>query len=296
MNASAQYKLTALDLELVLSVARAGTLADAGERLGIDASTVFRALQRLERGLGQPLFERSRAGYVPLSMAQMLVENAEQMETVLESARAVAQTAPKQLSGNVRITTTDSILHGLIAPSLADLHAAHPLLAYELHTGNELVSLTRRDADIAVRATKKPPLHLIGKHLGVLRVAVFAARSGAVKHYSEVTSGKCQWVAPDDALPDHPSVVWRKRNFPKVMPLYRVHSILTVLDFVARGLGVGILPLFLTAGRADLVQLTDALPECETDLWLLAHPESRHSRRVSTVYAHLIAGIDLGPD
>lgn len=166
--------------------------------MGIDASTVFRALQRLERGLGHPLFERSRAGYVPMAMAQMLVENAEQMETVLESARAVAQTLPEQVSGNVRITTTDSILHGLIAPSLANLHQAHPLLTYELHTGNESVSLTRRDADIAVRATKHPPQHLIGKHLGVLRVAVFAAKSGSVKHYPDVTSGKCQWVAPDD--------------------------------------------------------------------------------------------------
>ncbi len=261
--------------------------------MGIDTSTVFRALQRLERGLGHPLFERSRAGYLPMEMAQMLVENAEQMETVLESARAVAQTVPEQVSGNVRITTTDSILHGLIAPSLANLHEAHPLLTYELHTGNELVSLTRRDADIAVRATKHPPQHLIGKHLGVLRVAVFSAKSGSIKSYSDVASGKCQWVAPDDALPDHPSVVWRKRTFPKVMPLYRVHSILTVLEFVARGLGVGVLPLFLTAGQKDLVQLTDVLPECETDLWLLAHPESRHSRRVSTVYAHFIAHINL---
>lgn len=294
MNAKTQYKLTAADLDVVLSVVRSGTLADAGERLGVDASTVFRAVQRLERGLGHPLFERSRSGYVPLELAQSLVESAEQLEAVLESARAIAQTLPEQVSGTVRVSTTDAILHGVLAPSLGKLQEAHPLLAYELHTGNELVSLTRRDADIAVRATKRPPQHLIGKRLGPIQVALFAAKSGPVQVYADVLAGKCCWVAPDDALPDHPSVVWRKKHLPKVVPMYRVHSVLTVLAFVARGLGVGVLPLFLTDGRADLVQLTDILEECETDLWLLAHPESRHSRRVATVYAHLAENIRLG--
>ena len=40
-------------------------------------------------------------------------------------------------------------------------------------------------------------------------------------------------------------------------------------------------------GRRDLTCLTDALAECETDLWLLTHPESRHLRRVGAVYSHL---------
>ncbi len=62
MNAQTQYKLTAADLDLLLSVVRAGTLADTGKRMGVDASTIFRAIQRIERGLGQPLFERSRSG------------------------------------------------------------------------------------------------------------------------------------------------------------------------------------------------------------------------------------------
>ncbi len=69
---------------------------------------------------------------------------------------------PAQVSGTVRITTTDTILHGLAAPALKDLVAEHPLLNLELHTANEVVSLTRREADIAVRATMRPPQHLRG--------------------------------------------------------------------------------------------------------------------------------------
>jgi DNA-binding transcriptional LysR family regulator len=157
MTAKMQYKLSATDLEVILALARGGTLAQAGERLGLDASTVFRTVQRIEKGLGQRLFERSRTGYQALDLAQEMSLLAEQMEVQLETARSLAQMTPEQVAGSVRITTTDSILHGLVTPALQTLNAAHPLLNFDLHAGNELASLTRRDADIAIRATRRPP-------------------------------------------------------------------------------------------------------------------------------------------
>ena len=246
-----QFRLSPADLEVTLALTRAGTLAAAGERLGVDASTVFRALQRIERGLGRPLFERTRAGYVPTEVANALAEHAEAMEAALEAARSTVESKPSQISGTVRITTTDTVLHRLVAPALAALRTEHPLLGFDLHTGNELASLTRRDADIAVRATKRPPVHLIGKQLGPIRVALYAPRRSVVRRFSEVQAGACDWIAPDDALPEHPSVVWRKRHFPKAAPRYRVGSILSELELVALGMGVGVVPLFLAEGRRE---------------------------------------------
>jgi DNA-binding transcriptional LysR family regulator len=293
MIAKTQYKMTAGDLEVALALLRGGTLAGAGERLGVDASTVFRSLQRIERGLGRILFERTRSGYLATELATVLTMHAEAMEVTLEAARSSAQSAPAQISGTVRITTTDTVLHGLVAPALHGLQEVHPLLSYELHTGNELASLTRRDADIAVRATKRPPQHLVGKRIGPIRVALFAATRGSVHKFADVEAGRADWVVPDDALPEHPSVIWRKRHFPKANPRYRVNSILSVFELVALGLGVGIVPLFLADGRKDVIRLTDALDECETQLWLLTHPESRHLRRVGTVYSHLAQAMHL---
>jgi DNA-binding transcriptional LysR family regulator len=287
MIAATQYQLGPADLQLVLALVRGGTLAKAGERLGVDASTVFRSLQRLERGLGRRLFGRGRTGYLAGETAAQLAAAAEQMEVAVEAARSAVQASPAQVAGTVRITTTDTVLHGLVAPALQTLRAAHPLLAYELHTGNELASLTRRDADIAVRATRRPPQHLVGRALGPIRVAVYAPRRGGPKDWDAVEAGQADWIAPDDALPEHPSVVWRKRFLPRAQARFRVGSILSVLELVALGLGVGIVPMFLAEGRRDVVRLTEPLPDAQTDLWLLAHPESRHLRRVSAVYAHL---------
>jgi DNA-binding transcriptional LysR family regulator len=293
MIAEVQYKLEESDLALTLALVRGGSLARAGERLGVDASTVFRTLQRLERGLGRKLFERTRAGYLATELATALAERAEVIETALEAARSSVQLASADVSGAVRISTTDTVLHGLVAPALRGLHEVHPLLSFELHAGNELASLTRRDADIAVRATKRPPQHLVGKQLGSIRVAIYSARKGGVRKLAEVEAGRADWIAPDDALPEHPSVVWRKRHHPKAVPRYRVNSILSVLELVALGLGVGVVPLFLAEARNDVVRLTEPLDECETELWLLTHPESRHLRRVAVVYSHLAQAVAM---
>jgi DNA-binding transcriptional LysR family regulator len=293
MIAAVQYKMHESDLALTLALVRGGSLARAGERLGVDASTVFRTLQRLERGLGRKLFERTRAGYLATELATALAERAEEIETALEAARSSVQVASAEVAGAVRISTTDTVLHGLVAPALRGLQKVHPLLSFELHAGNELASLTRRDADIAVRATRRPPQHLVGKQLGPIRVALYAARKGGVRKLADVDAGRVDWIAPDDALPEHPSVVWRRRHHPKAVPRYRVNSILSVLELVALGLGVGIVPLFLAEGRSDVVRLTEPLDECETELWLLTHPESRHLRRVAAVYSHLAQAVAL---
>ncbi len=293
MNAQMQYKLTATDLEVVLALQRAGNLAAAGERLDVDASTVFRAIQRLERGLGQPLFVRSRTGYQGLELAQQLANHAERMEVVLEAARTEALLGSEKVSGMVRISTTDTLLHGLLAPLLVALGSLHPGLAFELETSNELANLSRRDVDIALRATHHPPQHLVGKHIGTIRVALYVANASSIQSADQVLAGQTRWVSPDRALPDHPSVLWRKKHFPKIQPTYQVDSILSVAELVAQGLGVGVLPQFLADKRSDLRAIGDAIDEAGTALWLLTHPESRHLRRVSTVFTWLAEVLKL---
>lgn len=294
LNANMQRPVGPGELLLVLALVRGGSLIAAGHLLAIDGSTVFRGLQRLERRLHRRLFERTRAGYRPTEIALQLATHAERIETELEGAGAAMQVEGGAVSGRVRISTTDTVLHGLLLPALAGLGKLQPRLSFDLVASNEPASLTRRDADIALRATRKPPEHLLGRSLGPIRSAVFAARPSGPMLPELPVLAECPWIAPDDALPDHLSVRWRKRHLPRVAPRWVVNSVLGVLHAVGAGLGVGIVPLFLAEARVDLVALTPPLDECETELWLLTHPESRHLRRISTVAAHLAQHIRLG--
>lgn len=290
MNAPTQYKPSAAELDVMLALMRGGSLAEASTRLGVDASTVFRTLQRIEKGLGRTLFERSRQGYRPTETALRIAPHAERIEAELEAVRGVLQEDAGAVSGTVRITTTETVLATLVLPALRDLGERHPLLQYELSASNELANLTRRDADIAVRATRRPPEHLVGRALGPIRIGLYAAADGP---WRDADPALCPWIAPDDALPEHPSVLWRRRRYPRIVPRFRVNSLQAVSDAVALGLGVGVLPLFCGDTRPGLLRRGEPLAEAETMLWLLAHPESRHLRRVAVVYGQLAEHIRL---
>lgn len=292
--ARSQYQLSAADLEVLLALARGGTLAEAAARLHADASTVFRNVQRIEKALGQRLFERTRGGYLPTDTMIEVARHAERIEGELEAARATAAGSQGELGGRVRITTTDSVLRGLVLPALQPLTAQHPRLQFEVTSTNELMSLTRRDADLALRATPKPPEHLVGRHLGTIRFVICAARSlPAGRRRKEFDA--LPWIAPDDAMPEHPSVRWRRKHWPRLAPSLVVDGIVGVVDAIQCGLGIGIVPLFMLGRERGLVALSQPLEGCESQLWLLAHPESRHLRRIAAAYQHLGQAIRL-PD
>lgn len=288
MVAKTQYKMTSSDLEIVLAVVRAGTLNEAGKRLGVDGSTIFRSVKRIEKGLGERLFSRSRQGSQPTELAHQLAQHAERIEVELDSAiAATRQDQNGLISGTVKVATTDTILQSLILPALADISVIQPYLRFDISTSNEFTSLSMHDADIALRVTRAPPEHLIGRHLGQIRMAMFGPLQSTMPNYSTSNLALCNWVAPDDYLPHHPSVSWRKRAYPSVIPHYKVNSIMSVAAAIAAGIGVGMIPLYLAKGNSEIVQISDPIEECETQLWLLIRTESRHITSVSTVYNQL---------
>ena len=61
-------------------------------------------------------------------LARLLAAQAEQVEAALEAARSAAQAQPGEAAGTVRITTTDTLLHGLLAPALAAAHCPERLV------------------------------------------------------------------------------------------------------------------------------------------------------------------------
>jgi DNA-binding transcriptional LysR family regulator len=290
--AVAQDVPSAADLQLLLALARGGTLALAAQRLGADASTVFRSLQRIEKQVGQRLFERTRRGYLPAEAMIALAGHAERIESELEAARAVLRPTEAAVSGRVRLTTTDSVLRGLVLPSLPALARAHPALQLELLAGNELASLTRRDADLALRATPKPPDHLVGRHIGTIRFVACAGKALPAARRRRPLDEQ-DWIAPDEAMPEHPTVRWRRKQWPKLAPRHLVDSISSVVDALRAGLGVGAVPLFMLAHEPELVALGEPLEGCSSELWLLAHPESRHLRRIAAAYRHFAETLQL---
>jgi DNA-binding transcriptional LysR family regulator len=285
--AKMQSKLSLSDLELLLALIRGRTLAGAAERLKLDASTIFRSIKRIEQDLGERLFDRSRQGYLATELALKLAVHAERIESQLQEARETAFENAGEPSGTLRITTTDTILHGLLLPVLGQFASRYPRVELELIASNTVADLSRRDADVAIRATRKPPGHLVGSRLGTVSAAVCASRGFLRARPKPVNLEKTDWIALDESLSDHPSIKWRRTHYPKIAVRYRCNSVLSVTGCVVHGLGVGVVPMFLVRNNPRIEVVEGPLKELETDLWILAHPDIRHLQRVKLLFDFL---------
>lgn len=284
INAATHYRLDYPDLALILALVRGGSLARASQLLRVDVSTVFRAVRRLESALGQQLFEKSRAGYLPTTLAQTLAEQAERAEQALEAARIGVEQGGEVVSGTVRLTCTDSVLQGLLLPALTQFMPNYPALTIELSTSNDFANLSRRDADIALRLTRTPPEHLVGRQLAKISYRVCAS-ARYLQNVDASDLAALTWIAPDEFLPDHPTVAWRRQQLPGVTPAYRCNSMLSVTELVRGGLGVAALPDFLIT--EGLQALSEPLHGYDTALWLLTRPDCRALRSVVTLFDEL---------
>lgn len=291
--AETQSMLSLNDMELLLALVRGGTLAGAAERLKLDTSTVFRSIKRLEKNLNERLFERGKQGYLPTELARELAAYAERIETQLNEARERIFNKCDEPSGALRITTTETVLHGLLLPALREFGALYPAIQLELVVSNALANLSQREADVAIRATRKPPENLVGLKLGAVENAVYAHRSLLPSNKRKLNLADMDWIALDDTLPNHPSYRWWHQRFPKMRAKYQCNSVMSAAGAIVHGLGVGVAPCFLMDGNPDVEIIEGPLEELRTDLWILAHPDIRHLQRVKLLFDFLRGNVKL---
>ncbi|WP_447652472.1 LysR family transcriptional regulator [Pseudomonas abietaniphila] len=285
------YRINHADLNLILALVRGKTLARAAELLKVDVSTVFRAVRRLESATGTALFEKSRAGYQPTSAAMVLAQQAESAEQALALAQISLEQGQQIVSGTVRLTCTEAVLQSLLLPALRRFMPDYPGLKLELNTSSTFANLSRRDADIALRLTNTPPQHLVGTRLGTVSYRVCASEE-YLRRSGHTALEEMAWIAPDDFLPDHPTVAWRRQQLPGVNLAYRCSSMLAVAHLVRAGMGVAALPDFMLR-EGELQQLGTPLEDYDTALWLLTRPDCRGLRSVSALFSELTRAIDL---
>ncbi|WP_048306790.1 LysR family transcriptional regulator [Halomonas sp. PR-M31] len=260
------------DLRIVLAIAQEGTLSGAARRLAVSHATVFRRLADIERRLGAQLFERARSGYIPTPAGDDIAAAAQRVEAeVLAVERRIAGQDLRP-SGNVRVTTTDTLLLGLLSPIFAEFRRSHPEIELEVAVSNQLFSLTKREADIAIRPSLAPPESLVGRRIGTIAQAVYRA--------SIQDSDAVNWVGPDERMAYRALEIWMTQQGHDKHCHYRVDTLLGMLAAVRDGIGRAVLPCYLCDDDERLVRVGEPIPELATDLWLLTHSDLRRVARI----------------
>ncbi|MEL5992450.1 LysR family transcriptional regulator [Microbacterium phosphatis] len=285
-------------MEYLLAVAEERHFTRAAELAGISQSGLSSAIRSLEEELGTPLFDRTTRRVELTEAGLALLPHARQLLAQAASARDAVVTASREVTGSLRIGAEQCLGFVDVVALLERFHRRHPRV--ETHFtqagSRDLVALTRSgDIDVAFVATTKHlgalPQRTLGEESLVLLAAPGHALAGGAANRQEVS-----WRALEGQDFIDFTASWGVRELNDDMLAAQgvsrrvrctVNDVHTLLDLVARGLGIAIVPRHVAAKPQAAPLRKLALPKTPGLSWTVS-VVSAARERVDAPATHLL--------
>jgi len=288
-------------LRAFVTVVEQGSLTRAAAHLGSSQPTLSRQIAALEAAAGLPLFERTARRLVPSAQARAMAEPAARMLAAAQACAQAAAAPAEQLAGTVRLTASHVVAAHVLPPMLVKLAQAHPEIQVELVASDAVDNLLEREADIAVRMVQPTQGAVITRHLADWPLAFYAHRDVLAAAGGRIELAKLDQVRKigfDQSTLMIEGFRRAGREIDRRFFEFRCDNQLVNYEALRAGLGLGIAITHLADAQPQLVRV---LPELAAPLlpvlpvWLTAHRELRHSRRLRTVFDFLAAALKRWP-
>ena len=274
------------DLEVILAICRSGSLSGASRALGCNHSTVFRKINAIEEKTGVRFFERLPEGYAMTDAGRTALQYAERVENEMHALGREILGQDLRLQGKIRVTSPEGIAMQIAPALFAKFLELHPEVSIEMLGGTAAVDLARREADIAIRATPKPPDTSLGRKVCDFRFGFYATPDYARRNQDLpladqrwcVISGTVDWLVP---------LIWEKASEGEARVIFSSPHSFSVINAAAAGIGITFLPCYLGDTDERLVRISHPVESKTIELWLLTHPDLRHTARVKALMAFL---------
>ncbi|MBB3314838.1 DNA-binding transcriptional LysR family regulator [Rhizobium sp. BK181] len=266
------------DLKLFLAIARRGTLGAAARSLGLTQPTMGRRLRALEVSFGQTLFQRTADGFVLTDEGTAVFTHAERMEEEALALERELAGQSRQLSGFLRLSSSEWFGAHVLAPVLAEFSLRHPKIVVELLTDSRLLSLSRREADVVVRIAPFTEPDVISRKLLHIEYQLYTRRGA--EHPKAGDGAGARLVTMDEAFGGMPDVMWLARLLPKAEIAMRSNNRDVQATLCRNGAGLAVLPRPLGDAIADIepVDLGEAPPGRDT--WIGYHRDMKRQARL----------------
>lgn len=264
------------DLRFILAVAEEGTVSAAARRLSVNHATVLRRIARFESRNGR-VFDKTPRGYSLAPGRQDLVAAGRDVERAVMGVSRLLAGGHATLSGEVRVTSTDSFCLHLLPQMVARIMAGAPALSLTLLSSNAHLDLARVEADVTVRPTGQLPGGLTGERVATLGFAAFESASG----------GQAVWLALSGRLKETVPGRWLAGQAGDGMSPAGAgaDSFLTLRELAATGSGRALLPAFMGDADPRLRRADVPVPPLSVGVWVASHadlaavPRIAHTRR-----------------
>lgn len=271
------------DLQFFLAVARSGQLSTAGRQLHANHATVSRRIDRLESALGVKLFERNPRGYTLTAAGDRLLETAESIEREATSLRMEAAKGAAPLSGVVRLSTLEGFGHFFLADRLPGLARAYPALSIEFVTIQQIVALSRREADMSVTLTAPRAGSYHHEKITMYRLFVYGARDylaahEPVEHPEQFAAHR--FIGYIEDMVFTPGLDYLRQILPELRASYQSSSIHAQLSATLKGLGLCVLPYYIASRYPELEPVLPKKVHLERDYWRICHQDLTATPRI----------------
>ena len=276
------------DLKLFLALVRSGSVRRAGQLAGVSHSTIARRLDQFEQSLGVKVLERGPGGPVLTPAGEEILETAERVELDMLGLERRVSGRDRQLAGAIRVTMVDVLATDLLMPDLQRFTQMYPDIDLEIQISYLSANLDRGEADVALRLTDKPPENLIGRQVGRIAHAAYASRAYLKSHQLD-NPQSASWIGFDHGGRDPR---WLRQSGLSQLPVRGVcESLLVQIAATRAGLGVGFLPCFVGGRYDDLACADDKSRYPTYNIWLLRHPDTRETARLSVFSEFMAAAL-----
>ena len=239
---------------------------------------------------------------------EIMVEAARRMEAEAEAVTRQLAGHDRQLTGSVRISSTEGLGVGWLTPRLVGLRERLPGIDIEMVIDNAAVNLSKREADIAVRLrhdrTEGRPgfddqTALAGQKVGALAFGLYASaayldRQGAPQTPGDLASHQTIGFDEGEARLDY--AAWYTRLTQTARTVYRSNNLLAQIAAAKAGWGIAIIIKVLGDAEADLRPVLPTLRIPSLDIWLVTHADLQQTARIRAVVDALAALFDAEAD
>ncbi|KMW57371.1 transcriptional regulator, LysR family [Candidatus Rhodobacter oscarellae] len=269
------------DLRFVLAVADHGSVSAAARALGVNHATVLRRVAAFEERQGATLFDRTQAGYTVASAQAHVIAALREVESATLAVRRAVEGTQAPVSGEVKVTSTDTVCQLILPEILEALHCAESRLRINLISSNAHLDMARMDADIAVRAALSLPDDLIGVAAASLSFAVYAS--------AETVEG---WLGLGGNLAGSAPGAWMSKGGVAAQDIVAVSdSFLTLAQMAQAGMGRCALPRFVGDATPGLRRLVSGMPPLKATIWVASHRDLEAVPRIRAVREFLVEQI-----
>jgi len=283
------------DLKYFLAVARSGTLRGGAERINANHTTVSRRLNLLEEVVGSRLFDRTKSGLVLTHLGEDLLPHAERVEEEMSAASRNIMGRDALPSGTIYLSLPHGLALTSIMNDLADFSDRYPEIDLNIEVTNNVVDLTRREADVSIRVADEVTQDVVGRKLVQLSSAAYCTKEYARKIEDNGGEGLVflGWVEPEGET----TAKWVSEGYyPKAKLRHRVMEIVPLVTLAAAGMGMSQIACCLGDRHPDLIRAPFQKPLPYRNIWLLLHRDLRKNARIRLFVDFLAAQIKSRKD